>query len=55
MSYLQNYKKFEAAILHLQLEKYGLPFNIKKCTTFAWALGDENVIGIRSFNLKREH
>ena len=21
----------------------------KKCTTFVWALGDENVIGIRSF------
>ena len=49
MSYLQNYKEFEAEILDLQLEKYGLSFDIKKCTTSCWALGDENVIGIRSF------
>ena len=48
-SYLQNYKEFEAEILDLQLEKYGLSFDIKKCTTSGWALGDENVIGIRSF------
>ena len=48
--YLQNYKEFEAEILDLQLEKYGLSFDIKKCTTSGWALGDENVIGIRSFN-----
>ena len=48
--YLQNYKEFEAEILDFQLEKYGLSFDIKKCTTSGWALGDENVIGIRSFN-----
>ena len=48
--YLQNYKEFEAEILDLQLEIYGLSFDIKKCTTSGWALGDENVIGIRSFN-----
>ena len=48
--YLQNYKEFEAEILDLRLEKCGLSFNIKKCTTSGWALGDENVIGIRSFN-----
>ena len=47
--YLQNYKKFEAEILYLQLEKYGLSFDIKKYTTSGWALGDENVIGIRVF------
>ena len=51
--YLQNYKEFEAEILDLQLEKYGLSFDIKKYTTFGWALGDENVIGIRSFNMLR--
>ena len=33
LSYLQNYKEFEAEILDLQLEKYGLSFHIKKCTT----------------------
>ena len=27
--YLQNYKEFEAEILGLQIEKYGLSFNIK--------------------------
>ena len=48
--YLQNYKEFEAEILDLQLEKYGLSFDIKKYTTSGWALGDENVIGIRAFN-----
>ena len=31
LSYLQNYKEFEAEILDLQLEKYGLSFDIKKC------------------------
>ena len=31
--YLQNYKEFEAEILDLQLEKYGLVFDIKKYTT----------------------
>ena len=30
---LQNYKEFEAEILDLQLEKYGLSFDIKKYTT----------------------
>ena len=49
--YLQNYKEFKAEILDLQLEKYGLSFDIKKNTTSGWALGDENVIGIRAFNL----
>ena len=49
--YLQNYKEFEAEILGLQSEKYGLSFDIKKYTTSGWALGDENVIGIRAFNL----
>ena len=33
MSYLQNYKEFGAEILDLQIEKYGLSFDIKKCTT----------------------
>ena len=47
--YLQNYNEFEAGILDLQLEKYGLSFDIKIYTTSCWALGDENVIGIRSF------
>ena len=47
--YLQNYKKFEAEILDLQTEKYGLSFDIKKYTTSGWTLGDENVIGIRAF------
>ena len=31
--YLQNYKEFEAEILDLQSEKYGLSFGIKKYTT----------------------
>ena len=48
--YLQNYKEFEAEILDLQSGKYGLSFDIKKYTTSGWALGDENVIGIRAFN-----
>ena len=48
--YLQNCKVFEAKILDLQWEKYGLSFDIKKYTTSGWALGDENVIGIRAFN-----
>ena len=43
------YKEFEAEILDLQSEKYGLSFDIKKYTTSSWALGDENVIGIRAF------
>ena len=50
LSYLQNYKEFNAKILDLQPEKYGLSFDIKICTTSGWALGDENVIGIRAFN-----
>ena len=49
--FLQNYKEFEAEILDLQSEKYGLSFDIKKYTTSGWALGDENVIGIRAFNI----
>ena len=47
--YLHNHKEFEPEILDLQLEKYELSFDIKKYTTSGWALGDENVIGIRSF------
>ena len=50
LSYLQNYKEFKAKILDLQPEKYGHSFDIKKCTTSGWALGDENVISIRAFN-----
>ena len=50
--YLQNYKEFEAEILDLQSEKYGLSFDIKKYTTSGWALRDENVIGIRAFNTR---
>ena len=46
--YLRNYKEFKAEILDLQKEKYGISFDIKKCTTSGWALGDENVIGIRA-------
>ena len=49
--YLQNYKEFEAEILDLQSKKYGLSFDVKKYTTSGWALGDENVIGIRAFKL----
>ena len=33
LSYLQNCKEFKATILDLQPEKYGLSFDIKKCTT----------------------
>ena len=49
--YLQNYKEFEAEILDLQSEKYGLSFDVKKYTSSGWALGDENVIGIRAFKV----
>ena len=52
MLYLQNYNEFEAEILDLKLEKYGLSFDIKKYTISGWALGDENVIGIRAFKFK---
>ena len=51
MPYLRNYKEFEGEILDLQLGKYGLSFETKKYTTSGWAQGDENVIGIRAFNL----
>ena len=55
LSYLQNYKVFEAEILYMQLEKYGFHLIItmisKKFTTPGWALGDKNVTGIRSFKL----
>ena len=53
--YLQNCKEFEAEILDLQSEKYGLSFDIKKYTTSGWALGDENVIGIRAFKANFTH
>ena len=52
--YLQNYKEFEAEILDLQSEKYGISFDIKKYTTSVWALGGENVIGIRAFNCQNK-
>ena len=37
--YLQSYKEFQAEILDLQSEKYGLSFDIQKYTTSGWALG----------------
>ena len=46
-----KYKEFEVESFYLQIEKYGLSFDIKKCTTSGWALGDGNVIGIRSFDM----
>ena len=49
--YFQNYTEFEAEFLDLEKVKHGLSFDIKKWTTSGWALGDENVIGIRSFNV----
>ena len=49
MLHLRNYKEFEAEILDLQIENYGLSFDIKKCTTSSLARGDENVIGIYPF------
>ena len=52
LSYLQNYKEYKAKILDLKPEKYRLSVDIKKCTTSSWALGDENVIGIRALNWK---
>ena len=39
LSYLQNFKKFEAEILDLKLEKYGLSFDIKKCNYIRLSLG----------------
>ena len=51
VSYLWSYKEFEAEILDLQLEKYGLSFDIKKSTTSGWVLGDENVIGILKLDM----
>ena len=39
--------------MDLQSEKYGRSFDVKKYTTSGWALGDENVIGIRAFNYLR--
>ena len=53
LQYLQNYKEFEGEISDLQLEKYELSFETKKYTTSIWARGDENVIGIRAFNIFR--
>ena len=55
LSYLQNYKEFKAKILDLQPGKSGLSFDIKKCTTSGWALGDENVIRIRAFKDENEN
>ena len=53
LPYHRKYKEFEGEISDLQLEKYGLSFETKKYTTSGWARGDENVIGIRAFKLKR--
>ena len=53
LQYLQNYKEFEGEISDLQLEKYELSFETKKYTTSIWARGDENVIGIRAFNISK--
>ena len=50
--YLQNCKEFEAEILDLQSEKYGLSFDIKIYISSGWALGDENVIGIGPLRLR---
>ena len=47
LSNLQNYKEFKAKILDLQPVKYGLSFDIKKCTTSGWALGDENAFPLK--------
>ena len=52
--YLQNYKEFEAEILDLQPEKYGLLFDIKKLYYFRLSSGDENVIGKRAFTINCE-
>ena len=49
--YLQNYKEFEAESLDLQIEKYGLSFDITKCSSSGWALRGENVIGIKCFKI----
>ena len=48
--YLQKYKEFEAEILDLRSENMGFYLISKKYTNSGWALGDENVIGIRAFN-----
>ena len=34
-------KNLKLKFLDLQIEKYGLSFDIKKCSTPGWALGDE--------------
>ena len=39
LSYLQNYKEFEAEILDLQLEKYGLSFKYQKMYYFQLSHG----------------
>ena len=51
---LQNYKEFEAEILDLQLKKIWTLIWYQKYTTSGWALGDENVIGIRPLNFAYE-
>ena len=51
--YLQNYKEFEAEILDLQSEKYGLSFDIKKYTSSGWALGGENRVRIRRYRIAK--
>ena len=52
--YLQNYKEFEAEILDLQSEKYGLSFDIKKIYYFRLSPGGENVVVTRAFNILNE-
>ena len=47
LSYLQNYKEFEAEILDLQPEKYGLSFSIKKCATSGgWECDRHKVLSV---------
>ena len=46
-----KYSGFEAGILGLLWEKYGLSSEIKNSTTSGCTLGDENVIGIRALNI----
>ena len=35
----------------LQLEKYGFSFEPKNYTTFGWTPAEENVIGMRAFEM----
>ena len=57
--YLQNYKKCEAEMWickkkKKKKKKMGFYSIFKMCTTVGWALGDENVFGIRSFKVVKQ-